>query len=228
MDQDRNEERGFRPIGSLTPTREQLQQGRDLTRAKLTASSFASVITGLEKPGRTPANSIGGEHGGTMFAVALPGYKLAETHPVVVNKRIRERLPPRVASLISTAEICNNDLGVIGYKPIKLSPSEALAALEGMDEFFHQAEYEMILKGLARGRAMTKRRVEQADDEEITLAAYADLFRPWPVDVTAVVLSRLHKLDGGGWPSALAVERELERYGRARVELRKALTEVKP
>ena len=225
---DRKEEQGFRQIGSLMPTTEQLQYRKDTMRAKLTASQSASAITGSPSPVIVGSNLTGPRRGEITLRETSPGIRLAEMHPATVDKMIRERLPPRVVSLISTAEICNNDFDVIGYKPIKLSPSEALAALEGMDEFFHQAEYEMILKGLARGRAMTKRRTEQADDEEITLAAYADLFRPWPVDVTAVVLSRLHKLDGGWWPSALAVERELERYGRARVELRKALAEVKP
>ena len=152
--------------------------------------------------------------------------RLADLHPVVTDKKLRERLPPRVASLINTAEIINNDFEVIGYKPLNIRPSEALVALEETDQFYHPAPYDLVIKGLARARAMTKRRSEQADDEEIALAAYAELFFPYPADVTAAVLAKLHKLDGGWWPAAATVERQLEIYGRGRLALRQALLAV--
>lgn len=222
-----DEERGLRSIGSLMPTIEQLRdQKASLTNKFPTGSPPALSTTGLQGRGVVDSNSIGRRRGEITSAPILPAVNLANLHPVVVDKRLREQLPPHVASLINTAEILNSDYEVVGYKPLDISPSEALNALELIDEFFLPARHEIVLIGLARARAMTKRRTEQADDEEITLDAYAGVFTGWPADVTAIVLSRLHKLEEGWWPSGAAVERELASFGRGRMELRKALTRI--
>lgn len=226
MDQDKNEERGFQRIGTLMPMIEKSHVPMATPNNRLTGSQAASGTTGSASQGIEGASSIGKQLGETTSEGTSRGNKLAGLSPVVVDKMLRERLPPRVASLIVTAEILNNDFEVVGYKPLKVSPSEALAALEETDEFYHPAPYDAVIKGLARARAMTKRRTEQADDEEIALAAYAELFFPYPADVTGAVLARLHKLDGGWWPSALAVEKDLTSYGGGRLALRQALLAV--
>ena len=226
MDQDKNEERGFQKIGPLIPKIDQSQEPRGTPNSKLIGSGLAFETIGSVSRGIEGVNSIGKRHGEITSGAGSRGYKLADLHPVVADKMLQERLPPRAASLINTAEVLNKDYEVVGYKPLELSPSEALSILENTDEFFMSAPYESILKGLARARAMTKRRTEQADDEEITLAAYAGLFTPWPADVTAIVLSKMHRLEGGWWPSAAKVETELESFGRARLALRQALLAV--
>ena len=226
MDQDKREGQGFRQIGSLIPKIEMSQEQRGIQSSKLIDSRSASETIGSANREIAGANSIGKRHGEITSGVGSHGYKLADLHPVVTDKMLRELLPPRAASLISTAEVLNKDYEIVGYKRLDLSPSEALSILESTDQFFIPAPYEMILKGLAKARAMTKRRAEQADDEEITLAAYAGLFVPWPADVTAIVLSKMHRLEGGWWPSADRVERELESFGRARLALRQALLAV--
>lgn len=226
MDQDKSEERGFRQIGSLMPKIEKSLEPRDIQNIKPIGSPFASGTIGSASRGIAGANSTGRRLGETTSEGTSPGNKLAALHPVVADKMLQERLPPRVVSLISTAEILNNNFEVVGYKPLDLSPSEALSILENTDEFFAPAPYEITMKGLARARAMTKRRTEQADDEEIVLAAYAELFFTYPADVTGIVLAKLHKLDGGWWPPAARVEKELETYGRGRLALRQALLAV--
>ena len=226
MDQDKNEERGFQRIGTLMPMIEKSQGPKATPTSKLTGSLNVSATTGSVNRGIGDVSSTGKQLGETTSGGTLRGSRLADLSPVVVDKMLRERLRPRVALLIATAEILNNDFEIVGYKPLKISPSEALMALEETDEFYHPAPYDSVIKGLARARAMTKRRTEQADDEEIALAAYAELFFPYPADVTGAVLARLHKLDGGWWPSAMAVEKDLTSYGGGRLALRQALLAV--
>lgn len=219
---ERNEDQGFRQIGNLTPTAEQLRKPRDTETARLKGSLIVSGTFGQASPDNAASSSIGPRRGETTSVAILPGVRLADQHPVAVDRWAKEQLPPRVASLIATAEILNNDYNISGYRPIALSDDDAALVVGILDGLCRPLPYEETLKWLALQRAQTKRRTAHGDDEEMTLAAYEAIFEKWPADVAMIVLQGLHKIDKGWWPDAYTVEKALEWYGSGRVKLLEA------
>ena len=222
---DQSEEQGLLRIGSLAPMIEKLRQGKGIQTSRLTALPSASEISGSGNQGKGAANSTGPQRGETTSVAILPGVRLEGQSPPLVDRWIKGQLPPRVVSLIATAEILDNDYNVIGYKPIALTDAESLQAREILAPMCVPMGFEDVVKHLSRARSLTKRRADKGDDEEMTLDAYAELFMDYPADVSMLVLTKMHRLDGGWWPDGARVEKELAWYGKGRVELWRAINQ---
>lgn len=197
-----------------------------LTGLPLTTQSPNTRTIGDQSQGNEQPRPIGKKSGTIVSVKSLPGgVKLAEQSPPLVDRWIKGQLPPRVASLIATAEILDPDYNIIGYGPIALTEAESLQVREILAPMCVPMDFEEVVKRLTRARSLTKRRADKGDDEEMTLDAYAELFMDYPADVSALVLTKLHRLDAGWWPAGARVEKELAWYGKGRVELWKAINQ---
>lgn len=126
---------------------------------------------------------------------------------------------------LQTAEILDADFRVVGYRALAIDPVAAAEASRILAGACAPAPNATLAKGMAKARISCKRRGEDEFGEEALQSVYLETLQRYPADVAMHVCGRMHTLEGGWWPCLKAVEDELNYWGRARMELRRAMAE---
>lgn len=227
MDEE-NQQPGFRPIGSLVPKISRSPSGLDWTA---TPSQRISAITGSPPAGPKPASTIGTRHGagGAVANMTELSQLLQTDTPDLTDKALLRLLPPRlVSSLVSknrerVDEVYGYEIEFVGYDFSEpLDPDEREQALKLVEYALEPADARVILAELARLRALTKARAEDANDLEMLAHVYAEELSRYPGDVVRAALRSWTRREKW-WPAWAELKAELDRMTRKREALCGAL-----
>lgn len=220
------EERGFRPIGSLTPP---IENSRTVSASTQTTPSMSSATSGLPSPESAGQRSIGRRRGATD-AATLPSVKeaFAANNPTLVDRSLLASLPPCVTSALVPVRV-DHSTERYGYDAEIVSYTVGNAPLEEIKRALWMVEYTLrptpdakVKSELARLKVTTKSRAEAGEDLALALAAYAEYLAKYPEDVVVDAL-RYWARNETWWPSWSELKGLLDYRVKKRRALRDAL-----
>lgn len=228
MENRRGEERGFAPRGSLT---ERIAGSLLPLGSTPSASASTSATTGLPAPVRKASSSIGRPRGATGVAVRRSVSELLDgSDPQATDQALLAGLRRLIGESMRPLEreridpVYGYEVEVVGYR-WEATPLEP--ALTAARELIVQATVPMApaqLKGeIARLKASTKARAEQADEVTLTMAVLAEECALWPADVVRSALRGYARRETW-FPSLAELRDQLQRHGRNRRLLAQAMS----
>lgn len=230
MDGEQREARGWTRLGSLMPGIAPSPPALDSTPGP---SPSASATTGLPAPVRKASSSIGRPRGATGVAAKRSVSELLDgSDPEATDQALLAGLRRLIGESMRPLEreridpVYGYDVEVVGYR-WEATPLEP--ALTAARELIAQATVPMApaqLKGeIARLKASTKARAEQADELTLTMAVLAEECALWPADVVRSAL-RGYAARETWFPSLAELRDQLQRHGRNRRLLAQAMSAV--
>jgi hypothetical protein len=219
-------DRGFRRIGSLTPT---IANSPAVSGSTLTRSSESSVTTG--RAAVTHA-STGTRRSGTPVASSLSAVvaQMASGDPEATDRLLLASLPQSVARSLTPSMATWNDPAygfdyeVTGYALAAPAPpdDDLDAARLLVATAMLPASARSVAGELARLAAVTKSRADTGEDQALRFAAFRDELGEFPIDVISSALRKIARREIF-FPSLAEIRDQCQREFRHRQRLASAL-----
>lgn len=228
-ERDENEQRGFRPIGSLLPQSGILPPGSDSTPMP-SRPSFAT--TGARSPAQRGSSSTGRQLSeiavGNSLAVAQRA-AVERGNPADLDRAIVASLPPSVGSILTPTyrdridPVYGFDTEFEGYRLAgKPSAGDLMLARQMVGQCLRGADEGLIKRELARLRASTKARAESDDDLAMGFQVLAEECAGYPPDVVVWALRGWARMETF-YPSLAEIRDRLQRGARKRRAMMEAV-----
>lgn len=222
------EEPGSRSIGSLTTRIVDTLRSEGSNR---TRSPTPSAISGQQRSGQQPRNTIGtrpGALGAAMRRLPAIAEALAARDPLATDRELQASLPPCVAHSLTSVE--RNWDGPNGFEFQRLFwklerpvPAEDLETARDLVAItLEPCPPQVLMAELARLRGATARRASSQDDEALAFAVLREELAAYPPDVVRSVL-RTHARNKPFFPALSELIGPCEEAIRERRLLHKAL-----